>query len=307
MTDRIDERNMLDEIAKNGNISVISCDGLHMVVSDQPVAFPLTGMECHNFYEIFIPLSPNWMLIIDQVKISAHLGQIIAANPGQKHGRDRDTAPVAFILLLYEPACLAGLFQYVNAGEPVFLTNRAYVMTWDMKLAVAQLLREHRQCDIGYNQMISAQAKLLAIRMVRLIGREEQARELADKHRDLDFREKMQGVHEFMEKNLGIIMTVNQLADRVQMKGSRFILIYKKVYGISPHQQLIRMRVQYAKRLLFDRTLTNQAISQICGFGSASRFAASFRRETGLTPTRYRQINQPETGKGGGHAPAAYS
>ncbi|MGI6344578.1 MAG: helix-turn-helix domain-containing protein [Bacillota bacterium] len=50
------------------------------------------------------------------------------------------------------------------------------------------------------------------------------------------------------------------------------------------------LRIQKAQRLLRETDLTISAISQECGFESPSYFSATFRRETGYSPSAYRRL-----------------
>ena len=64
---------------------------------------------------------------------------------------------------------------------------------------------------------------------------------------------------------------------------------YMAKYGISVATALRRQRIHAAKHLLLDTPLPLTTIAERVGFAYAESLIRAFRRETGLTPTVYRQ------------------
>jgi LacI family transcriptional regulator len=66
-------------------------------------------------------------------------------------------------------------------------------------------------------------------------------------------------------------------------------LRFRSHLGRSPHQELIRVRLDKAKTLLVSTTLPLARIAELSGFGSPDNFSRAFRRETGMSPREHRQ------------------
>jgi len=64
---------------------------------------------------------------------------------------------------------------------------------------------------------------------------------------------------------------------------------FQTALGRSIHQEVIRHRVEAARRLLRDTTLTVAAVAAEVGFANAQRFYTAFRRAQGATPGAYRR------------------
>ena len=60
-------------------------------------------------------------------------------------------------------------------------------------------------------------------------------------------------------------------------------------FGRTPHEALLDVRLDRAKRLLAESTLSLEVIAGQCGFGSAKYFGDAFRRAVGVPPTTYRR------------------
>lgn len=65
--------------------------------------------------------------------------------------------------------------------------------------------------------------------------------------------------------------------------------IFKKHYGISPEKMLIKLRMDKAKELLKDPSLTTKLISDTLGYNDSYHFSKLFKKYFGVTPFEYRK------------------
>ena len=68
--------------------------------------------------------------------------------------------------------------------------------------------------------------------------------------------------------------------------------LFKQHTGMTLHQALRKERVTIAKRLLSNTDLGIEEIAREAGFGDRIQFSTTFRKSTGLTPTKYRSKKQ---------------
>ncbi len=78
--------------------------------------------------------------------------------------------------------------------------------------------------------------------------------------------------------------TAEEMASLVNLSPSRFYFLYKKMFGISPQQDLIRKRVLRAKILLSKKQLTVTQVAEMTGYANPYHFIRQFRKYTGITP-----------------------
>ena len=93
---------------------------------------------------------------------------------------------------------------------------------------------------------------------------------------------------EYIRANLSSKIDVETLCRKAYMSRANFFRAFKREYGISPVQYIIRERLKRAKVLL---TGTNQSVAQICmetGFEDVNNFIKTFKRAEGTTPGYYR-------------------
>ncbi len=68
-----------------------------------------------------------------------------------------------------------------------------------------------------------------------------------------------------------------------------------KHLGRSPHDELVRLRVQHARALLADTDMPVATIARKAGFQQTARLSRTFLSVTGQTPTEYRKQLRPHT------------
>lgn len=98
------------------------------------------------------------------------------------------------------------------------------------------------------------------------------------------------GIDDLLDKMHGeaaIHQSVSALAGSSGLARSRFYALFRKTLGASPHDYLIRSRLEYAKGLLQRGDLSLAQISAASGFFDQSHFTKAFKARLGLTPQMF--------------------
>lgn len=92
----------------------------------------------------------------------------------------------------------------------------------------------------------------------------------------------------FIDRNFAGTIDLKHSADEASFSKFHFIRLFKEIYGKTPHQYLIYVRVERAKALLSE----GAPVSQVCydvGFESVGSFSDLFKRNVGLSPSAFRK------------------
>lgn len=97
----------------------------------------------------------------------------------------------------------------------------------------------------------------------------------------------------YISENANKSLPLEQLAKRASLSTFYFTRVFKKETGFTPHEYIIRVRIELAKFLL---TSTDALIKEIAfrsGFDNECSFCTSFKKATGTTPLKFRdeQLN----------------
>jgi len=86
-------------------------------------------------------------------------------------------------------------------------------------------------------------------------------------------------------------ISVMQLAGLVFLGESQFHLLFKEQTGMTPHQYVLKKRLEMAKQLISESSLSLAQVAQNCGFSSQSSFTQAFSNLYNIPPARYRRDN----------------
>jgi transcriptional regulator GlxA family with amidase domain len=95
---------------------------------------------------------------------------------------------------------------------------------------------------------------------------------------------------EWLSANLGLPLTVRQLATRANMSERTFARRFVQDTGTTPQRWLIGQRILLAQQLLEETDETVDAIADRAGFGNATALRHHFRIWRSTTPNAYRRL-----------------
>ena len=89
---------------------------------------------------------------------------------------------------------------------------------------------------------------------------------------------------EFIDAFFLTDLPIKEIAREASMSEYHFFRLFKKVFGASPHQYILRKRLETGKQLL----LVQQPVSSValdCGFADIFSFSKAFKKHFGVSPS----------------------
>lgn len=96
-------------------------------------------------------------------------------------------------------------------------------------------------------------------------------------------------VVEYMHQHFEAPLSTPELAAIAGTSVSQFERRFRLVLGVTPHQYLLRIRVEAASRMLIDTDKTITEIALDCGFCDHAHFSRTFSRQMNIPPSDYRK------------------
>ena len=103
---------------------------------------------------------------------------------------------------------------------------------------------------------------------------------------------RLQRVLSHIRENINCDLSVAELAQTVSMSQYYFSKLFNMSTGTTPHQYVMRQRVERAQELLSESPMPLAEVATQVGFDTQSHFTSVFRRLVGATPKRYREMHQ---------------
>lgn len=99
---------------------------------------------------------------------------------------------------------------------------------------------------------------------------------------------KLQQVLDYIHAHLTEDISLDEIAQSIDMSRYYFVRSFKQAMGVTPYQYVLQQRIEQAKILLNQRHISIAQIALSCGFANQSHFNKAFRKMTGTTATAYR-------------------
>lgn len=100
----------------------------------------------------------------------------------------------------------------------------------------------------------------------------------------------LQLVIDYINDHLDQELSLKELAEITQLSAYHFCRSFKRSTSFTPHQYVIRQRVEKAKLLLKEGKMGIAEVAFICGFTHQSHLNRHFKRLTGMTPKKFSEL-----------------
>lgn len=84
---------------------------------------------------------------------------------------------------------------------------------------------------------------------------------------------------------------IEELAQKAMLNPTYFQKLYKQIFGVSCIKEMIAARIKMAENLLLSTSKKETEIAFLCGYRNIEHFIRQFKKETGITPSAFRQKN----------------
>jgi len=209
---------------------------------------------------------------------------IPAGTPSTWEIRGKDT----FLTLSLSAALLTKAAEELNL-DPSRIEIRNRFQVRDSQLEhIGWVLKEEMECGCpcgpGY---IDSLAMAVATRLVCChsstpVDVRRPNKRLSDR--------RLRQVFAYIEDNLAANVSLGDLAAVVGLSVSHFKILFREAVGLSPHQYLIKRRVERARSLLSEGELSIGQIALQTGFVDQSHLGRHVQRTFGVSPRALRQM-----------------
>lgn len=94
---------------------------------------------------------------------------------------------------------------------------------------------------------------------------------------------------DFVRENLSGGLTIQSIAEHFHLSLSTLERYFRSHLRTTPHDFLLKIKMQKARQLLTSSLLNISEISYECGYESVSSFSRAFRKFAGMTAVQYRE------------------
>jgi AraC family transcriptional regulator len=100
---------------------------------------------------------------------------------------------------------------------------------------------------------------------------------------------RLRRIRELVNERMEDDLSLDEMAQSVGLSTAHFARMFRKSTGETPHQFVLRQRLERAKAMLCAPDARVLDVAVACGFKTQQHFARAFRDLWGVSPTEYRQ------------------
>lgn len=152
----------------------------------------------------------------------------------------------------------------------------------DISTRVVEILDAHRERVRFFEERVAALGTLLAAMVVEFLPGEAEREE----------SRLIQLAQRSLLGKGGFRPTVDEVAHRLGVSAVWLHKLFVRETGAPPGDWARAKRLAEAKRRLAEGTESNVTIAHDLGYSSGQTFATAFRKESGMTPSEYRELHQ---------------
>jgi prepilin-type N-terminal cleavage/methylation domain-containing protein len=104
-------------------------------------------------------------------------------------------------------------------------------------------------------------------------------------------QERLARVQRFIARHLDQPLTIQSLADHLEVSRDHCIRLFREAIGMTPLQYMLEQRIARAASCLAQEDTSIDHIARQCGFADRGHLTRTFGRRMGVTPARYRRLN----------------
>ncbi len=189
------------------------------------------------------------------------------------------------IHLAVEPFLAALEARYPGSADRVEVADffgRDEIL-WPICLTCAELLAAGLP---GKSARVAALTQLFAAHLVEKYT--EMAAQMQAYSGGLPIRQ-LRKVQDYVAEHLAEEISIERLAELVELSSSHFSHVFKETTGVTPLQFVTRERITRSQQMIRETSRSLIEIGLEIGYTSPSHFAQVFRRVVGVTPTEFRR------------------
>ncbi|MFY0255547.1 AraC family transcriptional regulator [Chitinophaga sp. 30R24] len=152
----------------------------------------------------------------------------------------------------------------------------------ELASSINKLISISMESDLAKDALADLSLKFLLLRIIR-------TQNLATINDTAIHSHRFTPAVQYIKEHLTQKISIDVLARESCMSKSVFFQAFKEQFGISPLEYVLRERIQQAKQIMADDTLSITDVCYQSGFNNLNYFIKLFKRLEGVTPKEYRK------------------
>ena len=254
---------------------------LWAIFNDLPAGWPLAG-HSHPFYHLFYIKSGNACFWLDHVPYQVSSGTCVLVPPGVFHELPAEQHSLMDSYEIKFTLNDSALETYLRAAGPIFPGSPFTETT------IAYIVRNWESHDPLCAPHVGAYLDAL---LLSLYQEQQNIRRPVSTYIDVSpYPELVQRIIHYIEQNHTEDFSLDALGEALGYNKRYLCGVFRASVGMTIIDYLSHIRIRHATFLLYYHDVPTAVVGQYVGFVSSVHFSRVFKKLTGMSPGRYRQL-----------------
>tara|TARA_Y100000588_G_scaffold392007_1_gene502450 strand:- start:5266 stop:6087 length:822 start_codon:yes stop_codon:yes gene_type:complete len=209
-------------------------------------------------------------------------GHTVTINPGDIHSCNPDKAKWSYRMLFVDTLWIGNLQQEWSRQSNV--DYQPFLQQCEHRSDLYWLFHQLYQSLLLEKNVLVSETL-----MIEYLSNIFERPVYQSRNRPLKAESKLNRVADMLRDQLEINLTLDELANEVNMSRYQLIRAFNKHYGVSPHGYQLDQRIIKAKSLLKQGRSLSDTASET-GFSDQSHFQRNFKKRVAVTPRHYQSF-----------------
>lgn len=240
----------------------------------------------HDFLEVYYAPSGSCLVTVDKVDYTLEQGDIAVISSHLPHGHGKSQSPL--FQLGYENICVKGCAANSLPVEDPIVIPKKYAR--QIHACYRAIMEEQSEKEAGWELMTRVKSIEFLTWLIKEILPEDSPK--LDEYIQLKMYDKgtiARMITAYFKENYMKKISVEEISHYTYLSTTYVTKIFKEETGSTPINYLIGVRMNKAKDLLQDGTLSVKEVAKSVGYDDPYYFSKLFKKHCGLSPTLYRR------------------
>jgi AraC-like DNA-binding protein len=245
-----------------------------------------TEEKVHPDYDVWYILDGEINIVIDNITYTAGKDDVVFFYPGINYKSFINKAHCELIYIHFD-------FSIHDNRRFLEDFNYSGIINKEVLETISPLFKEAylRYKKSNYSQlfMIKSYFVLLLTTIINMDSAETLNRVYFKKNdkKDIGGFNTLQPIFNYISENLHKVVSITELSNIVNMSEKYFIHYFKQTVGLPPIQYINELKMNKARKLLYEGKNSIKQISEAIGYADPYSFSKAFKKIYGISPSKF--------------------
>lgn len=237
-------------------------------------------------YHIVLPVETPPPILLGKREFEIARNKIVVFNPDVKvFCKQNNSVTSRYYTLTIKKQFLSDIAENMGLNPNVSFSNVENPSSNNIRQAINNFKQEIENYGNVSSMIVDSLSIQIAAALLRELHSNVNTGRFCNTAGDGYIKNAKEYIQEYYNSNISI----KDMCREIHITPYHFIRLFKEKTGITPHEYLLKLRIENAKLMIKRNEDNITIISKKCGFVNSTHFSTTFKRLTGVSPLQFKK------------------